>query len=399
MGKSNSTTDSFFNTQKEKSRVKTMIVTEFFKAYFPIISAGFNSKEIWYIDLFCGPGCYEDGTPSTPIKLLDVINEFKTNDVRNRLKIVFNDENADYIEKLRNNISSHPALAKLKNQPQITNQKASDVDLSAYTRGTAPAFSFVDPWGYKDISISQIWKLVKNAGSDCLLFFNADRILKDISKPANEQDFRGIFGDYFPEAKDIQKSKALSQRKKAEGFLRLFSKNLYQTAKSVTWPEVSLFILPFYVEADDKEKTSHYIVFISKSHKAIQEMRRVMIKQSNSDYEQLGFDSKDEMQISLLSREDDANKTIINAIKKVFSLNPALYREKHTVVTLSEHLDNYEMATNFRVFSYSHQEIKTAIKELHRNGYIDTIVPQGMRIREPITEKREFYIKRKIEEI
>ena len=64
MGKGNSTTDNFFAAQKEKSRVKTLIVTEFFKAYFPIINAQFK-QDIWYIDLFCGPGYYDDGSACT----------------------------------------------------------------------------------------------------------------------------------------------------------------------------------------------------------------------------------------------------------------------------------------------------------------------------------------------
>lgn len=45
MGKGNSTTDNFFAVQKEKSRVKTLIVTEFFKSIFSDnqrnISAGY----------------------------------------------------------------------------------------------------------------------------------------------------------------------------------------------------------------------------------------------------------------------------------------------------------------------------------------------------------------------
>lgn len=398
MRRNNSTTDHFYDKQKEKSRVKTLIVTEFCKAYFPIISAVFTSKDIWYIDLFCGPGRYEDGTPSTPIKLLDVINGFNNDAVRNRLRIVFNDENTEYIEKLKVNISSHPVLAKLKYKPIITNQRASDVDLSAYMRGMAPAFSFIDPWGYKDVSASKIWDLVKNAGSDCVLFFNADRILKDLSKTANEQDFRQIFGDYFSEAKETQISPTLSQRKKAERFLSLFSKNLYQKVRFEYKGKVHLFILPFYVEADDKEKTSHYIVFISKSHKAIREMRRVMIKQSNSNYGQLGFAIKDEMQISLLSREDGADKIIFEEIKKMFTHFPLLYKKEFTVVKLSELLDRYEMSTNFRVFPYSHQEIKAVIKELHKKGYIKIIPSSGNQVKGSITENSVFYIIRKFED-
>lgn len=400
MSKSNSTTDAFFEVQKEKSRVKTLIVTEFFKAYFPIINRANFNQYVWYIDLFCGPGRYEDGTPSTPVELLDAIDQFESDDVRNRLRIVFNDYNSEYIEKLKKSISVHPVLKKLKYQPIITNLKASEVDLSTYTRGNSPIFSFVDPWGYKDVTVSQVWSLVRNWGSDCVLFFNADRILQDISKPSSEQDFQQIFGPYFDMAKKVQTDFALSQRKKAEEFLSLFSRNLYETAKNdYIGKKSGLFILPFYVEADDKEKTSHYIVFISKAHKAIQEMRRVMIKQSNSDSMQLGFDSKDELQISLLNRSDDSAKSIAEVIKIVFSTYPQFYSNKYTVANLSERIDRYEMFTAYRVFPYSLQEIKYAVQELYKKGCIEIVLPPDKRIKSAITDKREFYITRKIEEI
>lgn len=157
MRKNNSTTDNFFAVQKEKSKIKTLIVTEFFKAYFPIINSVFK-KDVWYIDLFCGPGRYDDGNPSTPIVLLDVVERFKSDDIRQKLRIVFNDHDAKLVEKLRNNLSGHPVLSKLKYQPEILNLKAADIDLSRYTQGQNPIFSFVDPWGYKDVSAAQVWK-------------------------------------------------------------------------------------------------------------------------------------------------------------------------------------------------------------------------------------------------
>lgn len=398
MGKSNSTTDHFFAIQKEKSRIKTLIVTEFFKAYFPIINAAFQ-QDIWYIDLFCGPGRYEDGRASTPIELLNVIDKFKDDAARARLKIVFNDHNKDYVQKLQQHIGSHSVLPRLKYQPQILNLKASEVDLSTYTKGNNPIFSFVDPWGYKDVSASQVWSLVKNRGSDCVLFFNSDRILQDIAKPSSAQDFQQIFGDLFEAAKAIQIDTTMSQREKTESFLTLFSKNLYLTVKKEYGSKFKIFVLPFFVEADDKEKTSHYIVFISKASKAIQEMRKVMIRHSNSISAELGYDSKDEMQISLLNRDDDSSISIIQTIKTVFSQYPLCYNDQYTVSSLSELMDRYEMSVAYKVLPYSLQEVKSAVQALHQRGCINVILPKGKRIRKPITLDREFYITQKIEEI
>lgn len=396
MKNSHSTTDNFFLVQKEKSRVKTYIVTEFFKAYFPIINTAFK-KDIWYIDLFCGPGCYEDGSKSTPLALLDVINTFRDDSVRNHLRIVFNDHDADYISRLRSNIATHPVLPKMKYQPQIMNLKASDVDLSVYTRGNNPIFSFVDPWGYKDISSSQVWNLVKNIGSDCVLFFNSDRILQDINKPANASDFQQIFGEFFEEAKKIQRKTNMTQRQKAESFLLLFSKNLYLSIRREAKGKYKVYVLPFYIEADDKEKISHFIVFISKSHKAIREMRKVMIKCGNSTSAMLGYDDKDAFQITLLSRNDDLFNSIFPVIKDSFSRYPQQYGREYTVDSLSEALDNYSMFTQYKVLPYSSSEIKQIIETLDSRGYIDIIPPVGKRMNKRITLDRRFRITQTIE--
>lgn len=397
MSSNHSTTDGFFKIQKEKSKVKTYIVTEFFKAYFPIINSAFSKKEIWYIDLFCGPGQYEDGSKSTPIVLLDIVEQFGNNDIREKLHIIFNDRDSNYVERLKAHVFAHPVLPKLKHEPVITNLRASDVDLSAYTNGNNPVFSFVDPWGYKDVTVSQVWNLVKNIGSDCVLFFNSGRILQDISKQANKTDFEQLFGPYYAEAKDIQKRPDMTQRQKAEEFVVLFSKNLYKTFNEESNGKYKMYVLPFFVEADDKEKISHYIVFISKSHKAIQEMKKVMIKYGNSTSSILGYDDKDSMQISLLNRDDDMFQTILMRIKSFLLSYPSQYNTVFTVGTLSETLDRYAMYTQYKVLPFSINEIKLAIEQLDTLGHIDVIEPKGKRMKKRITNDRQFRINKSIE--
>lgn len=124
-----------------------------------------------------------------------------------------------------------------------------------------------------------------------------------------------------------------------------------------------------------------------------------MIKQGNSISAELGYDSKDEMQISLLNRDDDSSNFIIQTIKTVFSQYSRCYSTKYTVSSLSELMDRYEMSTVYKVLPYSLQEVKSAVQVLYQRGCINVIPPKGKRIREPITLNREFFITRKIEEI
>ena len=73
------TTDNFFDEQKEKSKVKTEIVINFLNIYLNIISNSkwTKGKDIYYIDLFSGPGVYKDGVSSTPIEIMNMLENMK----------------------------------------------------------------------------------------------------------------------------------------------------------------------------------------------------------------------------------------------------------------------------------------------------------------------------------
>jgi three-Cys-motif partner protein len=393
-----STTDNFFGHQKDKSRIKTLIVTDFFKAYFPIInnSVGKDAREIIYIDLFCGPGKFDDGEQSTPLALLDVVNEFRSDDIRNKLRIVFNDENSEYITKLETLVGEHEVRPKLKHHLVITNKRAGEVDLKVHTNKKAPIFSFIDPWGYKDVSAEQTWELVKNIGSDCVLFFNSNRFLMDISKETQARHFEPIFGSQLSEVEKVVNDRAMGQKQKTQKIVELFSRNLCDVVSKSDYSSYKLYVLPFSFEADDKEKTSHHIVFITKSHKAIIEMKKVMLKHSNSNNTQLGFDSKDQLQISLFNREDFVDKSIIDLIKQCFINNHRFINKTWTIATLLQALDACNMSSEYQVTPYSCEEVKGALKVLDKNGVIEIIVEPNKKIRENITNDRNFKIKKEL---
>ncbi len=52
----------FFEQQSRSSRIKASIVSEYFPKYCKIIIHHRRPKSIRYIDLFAGPGIYDDGT-------------------------------------------------------------------------------------------------------------------------------------------------------------------------------------------------------------------------------------------------------------------------------------------------------------------------------------------------
>src|SRR6266851_5037445 len=91
----------FFAESREQSQVKARIVSKYFWAWAKVIipSTKMHGNRIAYIDLFAGPGRYEDGTLSTPLLVLQ--SAIGDPDMRNMLVTVFNDRDGENAGKLR----------------------------------------------------------------------------------------------------------------------------------------------------------------------------------------------------------------------------------------------------------------------------------------------------------
>ncbi len=368
-----STTDGFFEEQKEKSRIKSYIVSEFFKTYYSILfNAKMTKNGFNYIDLFSGPGVYKDGSKSTPALLLDFINT-SVSDIASQITMIFNDENPDFCQTLKGVVENHPAYCRMRNKPIIYNDSASNVNIQQYLIQGHPTFSFIDPWGYKDISATQVKDLVKSIGSDCILFFNVNRILQDLSKPTSESHMTNIFGSEYDNACALVNKSDLNQQQKSRKFVKLFSKNLYNREFAFLKKRgYRLYVLPFAFMQDEMDKTSHYILFVSKNHKAISEMKRIMVKQSNSNSEELFYDNKTaNMLFSLFSRKDNISQEIEKIILKMLQDAPSLIFQECSIIKWFELMDRYSMKTNYIVTPYVFNEFKEAVSKMDDKGLIE----------------------------
>src|SRR5215831_4004167 len=81
----------FFGERKDQSRIKSLIVSDYFWAWAKVIipTARTHSGRIAYIDLFAGPGRYDDGTKSTPLLVLE--RAIKDPVMQQMLVTLFND--------------------------------------------------------------------------------------------------------------------------------------------------------------------------------------------------------------------------------------------------------------------------------------------------------------------
>ena len=160
-------------------------------------------NRIAYIDLFAGPGRYGDGTKSTPILVLE--KAIQHPDMRQRLVTIFNDKNPANANSLQQAIDQLPGIETLKFKPQVNTNEVGEKIVTMFEQmRLVPTLFFVDPWGYKGLSLRLINSVLKDWGCDCIVFFNYNRINMGLTNAAVTEHMNALFG--------AQRADALRQR-------------------------------------------------------------------------------------------------------------------------------------------------------------------------------------------
>ena len=268
----------FFNEQKEQSLVKSTIVSKYFDVWAKIIIGTQkrnpqHSQKIAYIDLFAGPGRYKDGTVSTPYMILS--NAVENLDLSNRLVTVFNDKDETNTQELEKTISEITGIENLKYKPEIWNQEVGEKIVKEFEKiSLIPTLFFVDPWGYKGLSIRLVNSVLKDWGCDAIFFFNYNRINMGLNNSKVESHMNALFGDNRCESlRNKIKNKGANNRE------LIIIEELCQALKEYG----SRYVLPFRFRNNKGEKTSHHLIYVSKNPKGYGIMKDIMAKESTNN--------------------------------------------------------------------------------------------------------------------
>ncbi len=266
--------EDFFEERREQSNVKTEIVRKYFIAWANVVLPSIESRDgkLGYIDLFSGPGIYEDGSKSTPIIVIEeAINHPKLGiKLQKRLVTLFNDANPTFASELQIAIDKIPGIERLRNKPIVMNNLVGDEAVKIFKEiNFIPSLFFIDPWGYKGFSLSLLESVLKDWGCDCISFFNYNRINMGLNNPAFKNNINAIFG----------KKRAAKLR---ENVLKLnpldreltVIEELGLAINELGFP----YILPFCFKGIKGKKTSHYLIFISKHYRGYEIMKNIMAK-------------------------------------------------------------------------------------------------------------------------
>lgn len=269
-------TDDFFDERTDQSEVKSRIVFKFFDSWSKVIvqdakRAG-RKPRLAYVDLFAGPGRYEDGAQSTPLMILQ--HAINTPDLAENLVATFNDMDEDHAASLEGALRSLPGFEKLRTEPLFFSDRVdSKVEELFENTKLVPTFSFIDPFGYKGLTKRLIRALAKDWGSDCVFFFNYRRINSAINNDSFRPHMEALFG---PERLERMRA-AVEEMKpweRVEYTLGMVAEVLKEQGFG--------YSLDFRFKNENGTRTTHALIYVTKHSLGFSIMKQIMAKESST---------------------------------------------------------------------------------------------------------------------
>jgi three-Cys-motif partner protein len=355
--------NSFFNEQTEQSLVKATIVSKYFDAWSSVIIAtqkkypSISSNKIAYIDLFAGPGRYLDGSQSTPLRILQ--NAIQNPDIRERLVTLFNDKDEENAHSLESAINSLSGIEKLKYPPQVENNEVGEEIVKMFEEmSLVPTLFFVDPWGYKGLSLRLVNSVLKDWGCDCIFFFNYNRINMGLSNPMVMEHMNSLFGE--ERAAFLRPKLDILSPSERE---LIIVEELCQAIKSYG----NRYTLPFRFRDSKGKRTSHHLIFVSKHFRGYEIMKDIMARESTYsdqgvptfEYNPADFLPKQTLLFKLSRPLDDLQEMLLRSFAG-------------QTISMLEIYKQHNVDTPFIKSNY-----KEALKALEENGKIIARKPDG----------------------
>ena len=268
-------TEDFFDEPAEQSQVKTAIVTRYFVSWANVISGHLKpkpDKRIAYIDLFAGPGRYKDGAKSTPLVILETA--IADANLRSNLVTMFNDKEPANTSSLVAAIDSLPGVKTLKYAPDVNTGEVGEEIVKLFERiKLVPTLFFVDPWGYKGLSLRLINSVLKDSGCECLFFFNYSRINMGLANLAVKEHMDALFGEERG-GKLRERLETMAPEERELTIVEEICEALIEMGGKYT--------LPFGFRNARGTRTKHHLIFVSKHPLGYKIMKRVMASESSS---------------------------------------------------------------------------------------------------------------------
>jgi three-Cys-motif partner protein len=315
----------FFKKLREGSRIKQKIVTDYFVAYNRVMAPGQREK-VGFADLFAGPGLYanSEGVTQKSIPILVCETAVSVELFRQKVHLWFNDGDRGNYEELTTAINAVPGVATLRFKPTVGNKIIDARWVDILGKLTVPTLVFLDPCGYKGLSLRLISSVLGGFGNDCIFFFNYSRINMKLDLEIMNRSVDEFFEPARARTLRVEiQNRSASEREK-----------IILAAVTSSIKEVGAIPLLFRFKSD-QGRTSHHLVYASKNRRAAGMMKSILRSASPEIKEGVGSGEHNprarELSGSLFAGLYEVEERLLSAyVGRVIRFGALLEEEAHT---------------------------------------------------------------------
>ncbi len=251
-----------------------------------------QAPRLAYADLYCGPGAYDDGTPSTPLLVMSYAAA--DDNLKRHMAFVFNDKNKRNIARLKNasasavnrppwrNTNQPETIAPLEHlahPPTFASETVGpDVDQIVRKLEGIPTLSFLDPFGIKGLTNGLIRRMISGWGSDCIFFFNYRRINLSLKNPAYRQHIDQLFG--APRSERLREITSAIQMDLPEEQVEFRERIILEELSKAVQSVGGKYVFPFGFRNPSGRRLLHCLVLASKDFKAEKIWKDILSRES-----------------------------------------------------------------------------------------------------------------------
>jgi three-Cys-motif partner protein len=357
MGISNS---DFHNEQTSSNALKSLIVSTYYAKWIEIMmythEKNGNQMLFGYIDLYAGAGMFKDGSYGTA---LSVMNKIVNSDKQLKyVKTIFNDMHKKSIQQLSGCIDDICSKHDFAHKPEFNNiiVDASLVN-KIFSAINYPTLLFLDPFGFKGLSLKAIQQGIQKFGCDCFVFFNYIGIFREFHKDTSDNQLELLFGESFQSIKN--QLKYLNPHEKEKLIVNSFENELKKLYTNT-------FVSKFRFLNKRATSSSHFLFHISKSVRGFEKFKETIkeLCHDNDGFPIYEFYPKTKaftVQHFICNQKEDLAQSLLHDFSKQRITVKNLYNQHHTKTPFVR--QNYNAT-----IQYLHKDKKIKLDDINIDG-------------------------------
>ena len=289
-----------FKTWKyeEQTRIKHSVLNYYFPQWLRIL--GSYNRNLNYIDGFGGIGAYHNQEDinkgkyaskiyGSPIFSIKAINDFKQKKKNLNVNVVIIDIDENNLKNIKK-VLSYEKIDISKNINLIKGDFDKKINkVLDKVKNLAPTLFMIDPFGYSQIKLKTIKRIMEHEKSEVLLNFMYNAIQRWVKYPRLEEHFNNLFG-----CKHWKKYAGGRTEEKEQALVDLFRFNCKEFAG---------FVYPFRLRFPNKEMPYYYLFHLCNHRKGCILMKDSFAKFNMGDLEYKGEIGK-QLSLDLFADED-----------------------------------------------------------------------------------------------